>query len=63
MPLAVHMHPEDWIDHIFAARAVVNGGVIHRAVRWVESEVGIERFKDEMRRRGFCLLEGAGSSS
>ena len=60
MPLAVHMHPEDWIDQIFAAKAVVNGGVIRRAVRWVENEIGIERFKDEVRMRGFHLLEGGG---
>ena len=60
MPPAVHMHPEDWIDQIFATKSVVKGGVIRRAVRWVDNEIGIERFKNEVRLDGFHLLEGGG---
>lgn len=46
-----------WIETIFAAQAVARGGVVRRAVRWVESEIGRDRFVAEVRRRGFHLIE------
>jgi hypothetical protein len=47
--------PEAWIDLVFAAKAA-QGGVVHRAIGWVATEVGHDRFADEVRRRGFHLL-------
>ena len=49
--------PEVWIDLIFSAKAVADGGVIRRHRRWVDREVGRSRFVEEVRRRGFHLIE------
>ena len=49
-----------WLDRIFAAEAVRRGGVVRRAVRDVEREVGRDRLELEVRRRGFHLVEVAG---
>ena len=46
-----------WLDHLFSAKAVARGGVIRRAVPWVEHEIGRARFIAEVERRGFHLLE------
>ncbi len=47
--------PEAWIDLVFSAKAA-NGGVVRRAVGWVATEVGHDRFIAEVRRRGYHLL-------
>lgn len=52
--------PENWIEQVFAAKAVTKGGIVRRAVPWVEREIGRERFVLEVERRGFHLLECAG---
>ncbi|PJF10761.1 N-(5'-phosphoribosyl)anthranilate isomerase [Pseudorhodobacter sp. MZDSW-24AT] len=44
-----------WINQVFAARQA-RGGVLRRAVVWVEREIGQERFVQEVRMRGFHLL-------
>jgi hypothetical protein len=57
---SIHTHPEDWIEEIFSAKAVARGGVVRRSVHWVDREIGVPRFIDEVRDRGFHLLEGGG---
>jgi hypothetical protein len=47
--------PDVWIDHVFSAKAA-QGGVVRRAIGWVATEVGHDRFAAEVRRRGFHLL-------
>ena len=47
--------PDAWIDMVFSAKAA-QGGVVRRAVGWVITEVGHDRFVAEVRRRGFHLL-------
>lgn len=47
---------ENWIRLIFAAKAA-DGHVIRRSIVWIEREVGRERFVEEVRRRGFHLLQ------
>ena len=42
---------------VFSAKAVQKGGVVRRSRHWVAEEVGTERFCEEVRRRGFHLLE------
>lgn len=49
-----------WLDHVFSAKAVANGGVVRRSIRDVEREVGRARFVQEVRRRGFHLVECGG---
>ncbi|MDE3081278.1 MAG: N-(5'-phosphoribosyl)anthranilate isomerase [Paracoccaceae bacterium] len=52
--------PDPWIAQMFAAKAVLRGGVIRRSSRWVAREVGRERFIEEVTRRGYHLLETGG---
>jgi len=46
-----------WVDQVFSAKTVRHGGVVRRALRWVEAEVGRRAFEDEVRRRGWHLVE------
>ena len=50
-------NPEFWLDQIFSAKAVDCGGVIRRNRRWVEAEIGLRRFEQTVRQRGFHLIE------
>lgn len=49
-----------FFDHLFAAKAAKSGGIVRRAVRDVEREVGRDAFIAEIERRNFHLLEYAG---
>lgn len=49
-----------WLDTLFSAQAVAKGGVVRRAVRDVEREVGRQHLVTEVRRRGFHLVECGG---
>lgn len=51
--------PDAWIEQIFAAKAVRKGAVIRRSMVWIDREVGRERFVDEVRRRGYHLIQTA----
>ncbi|MEL6620137.1 MAG: N-(5'-phosphoribosyl)anthranilate isomerase [Pseudomonadota bacterium] len=51
--------PEDWLRHLFSAKAAKDGGVVRRSVRDMERWVGRERFLREMERRGFTVVENA----
>ncbi len=51
---------DHWISHLFSSQAAREGGVIRRKVRDVERYVGRECFLDEMKRRGFPVVENAG---
>lgn len=51
---------DQWISHLFSSQAAREGGVIRRKVRDVERYVGREPFLDEMKRRGFPVVENAG---
>jgi len=48
-----------WCDTVFAAKAAQNGGIVRRAVRDVEREVGRQAFIAEVSRRHFHLIECA----
>jgi hypothetical protein len=48
------------MDRLFAAEAVRRGGIVRRAVRDVEREIGRDQLELEVRRRGFHLVEVAG---
>ena len=55
-PLTEHQ----FFSELFASKAVREGAVIRRKVRDVERHVGRQGFLDEMRRRGFPVVENAG---
>lgn len=58
--LPEYLSPEAWISHLFCSRAARDGGVIRRKLRDVERYVGRDAFLQEMRRRGFPVVENAG---
>lgn len=49
-----------WLDDLFSAKAVGKGGVVRRAVRDVDREIGRGVLLSEVRRRGFHLIECGG---
>jgi len=53
----VRERPDAWIAEVFSAKAVAKGGVVRRSVFWVEREIGRERFTEEVRARGFHMIE------
>jgi hypothetical protein len=58
-----HMRPAiavpsaPWVEQVFSAKTVRYGGVVRRSLHWVEAEVGRAHFEDEVRRRGWHLVE------
>jgi hypothetical protein len=52
--------PDGCIREIFAAKAVAKGGVIRREIRWIDREIGRDRFLAEIRARGIHLVETGG---
>ncbi|EEW23999.1 hypothetical protein [Rhodobacter ferrooxidans] len=58
--LAEIVTPEQWLRHIFSARAAAEGGIVRRKVRDVERLLGRQNFERELRRRGFHAVENAG---
>jgi hypothetical protein len=49
-----------WCDAIFTAKALEKGGIVRRATRDVDREIGRDAFVREVRRRGFHLVEVSG---
>lgn len=60
MSLPPYPEPDIWLRTIFSAKAVGRGGVIHRAVTDVDRNAGRDRFLQEVRKRGFTLVENGG---
>ena len=56
MPLRPH-DPQIWIDQLFSAKDAQTGGVVRRNKTWVDREIGRARFEQEVRARGFHLIE------
>lgn len=54
------MTPDHWMNHLFSSQAARDGGVVRRKVCDVERYVGRQEFLDEMKRRGFSVVENAG---
>ena len=51
---------DQFFGELFASKAARDGAVIRRQLRDVERYVGRGAFLDEMRRRGFSVVENAG---
>jgi hypothetical protein len=49
-----------WLETVFQAKAAQRGGIVRRAVRDVEREIGREAFFAAVRRRRFHLVECGG---
>ena len=52
--------PLAWMDSLFQAKAVQKGGIVRRALRDIDREVGRQAFIDDVRRRGFHIVECGG---
>ena len=48
---------QNWLEQIFAAISVGNGGVARRKIYEVERKIGRRALELEVRRRGFHLIE------
>lgn len=48
---------QQWLGHLFSAKAARDGGVVRRKVRDVERFVGRAAFEAEIRRRGYRAIE------
>ena len=58
MIVASHTGKADqWLATIFNAKSARSGGVVRRHRAWVDAEIGRDRFEQEVRRRGFHLIE------
>lgn len=51
---------QEWMRQMFASKTALDGGVFRRRVVDVERLVGRDIFFDQMRRRGFRIVENAG---
>lgn len=47
------LSPDQWLRHMFSAKAARDGGVIRRQKRDVERIRGMDAFEREIRRRGY----------
>jgi hypothetical protein len=56
----VPLSPDAWLVHLFSSQAAREGGVIRRKVRDIERYVGRDAFLQDMKRRGYPVLENAG---
>jgi hypothetical protein len=49
-----------WREQLFGAKAVEKGGIVRRSVTDLERELGRDRLMEEVRQRGFHLIECGG---
>ena len=54
------LSPNAWLVHLFNSQAACEGSVIRRKIRDVEKYVDRTTFLQEMRRRGYPVVENAG---
>lgn len=54
------LSPEQFLTELFSSRAAATGAVIRRNARDIDRFYGRAAFLEEMRRRGFAVVENAG---
>ncbi|SLN64366.1 hypothetical protein ROG8370_02975 [Roseovarius gaetbuli] len=54
-----HAPNEPWIAQLFSAKSARKGAVVRRSLAWVDREVGRDRFMQEVKCRGFHLIQTA----
>lgn len=60
MSMLPPVSPEQFLAELFSSRAAATGAVIRRNARDIDRFYGREAFLEEMRRRGFSVVENAG---
>jgi len=58
--ISPYLSSQQWLLQFFSSKAACEGGVIRRQMSDIERLVGLERFRDELHRRGFHAVENAG---
>jgi len=56
----IRSNADFWVATVFSAKAVAKGAVVRRSVHWVAREIGTQRFVDEVRARGYHMVETGG---
>lgn len=54
------LSPDIWLNDLFACKAVNQGGVIRRKARDIERFAGMDKFMQEIHRRGYQAAENGG---
>lgn len=52
--------PETWVRQLFSSKQALCGGVIRRAAKDVDREMGRAALEREVRRRGWHMIETGG---
>ncbi|HMS95998.1 MAG: N-(5'-phosphoribosyl)anthranilate isomerase [Tabrizicola sp.] len=60
MTAMMPVSPQQFLAELFSSRAAATGAVIRRSLRDVERFMGRDAFLEEMRRRGYSVVENAG---
>jgi hypothetical protein len=60
MSMLPPMSPDQFLTELFSSRAAATGAVIRRNARDIDRYYGRAAFLDEMKRRGFAVVENAG---
>ncbi|UWQ61170.1 N-(5'-phosphoribosyl)anthranilate isomerase [Leisingera caerulea] len=60
MPVSAPLSADAWLQQLFRSQAAAKGGVIRRQKRDIERLLGWDRFRRELKRRGFHAVENAG---
>lgn len=60
MPMLSPPSPEQFLADLFSSRAAATGAVIRRNARDIDRFYGRVAFLEEMRRRGYAVVENAG---
>ena len=58
--LTADLSPYGYMLDLFGSQAARSGGIVRRKVRDIDRYVGRDQFLDEMKRRGFPVVENAG---
>ena len=60
MSALMPVSPQQFLAELFSSRAAATGAVVRRSLRDVERFIGRDAFLEEMRRRGYSVVENAG---
>jgi hypothetical protein len=60
MSMLPPVSPDQFLTELFSSRAAATGAVIRRNARDIDRYYGRAAFLDEMKRRGFSVVENAG---
>ncbi|KIC19234.1 MULTISPECIES: hypothetical protein [unclassified Leisingera] len=60
MTMPAPLSADAWLQQLFQSQAAAKGGVVRRKKRDIERLLGWDRFRFELKRRGYHAVENAG---